>query len=466
MEQEKILKELRDTEVKIAEEEKRTSGSVTNTKNGIIEQKENLIFIDITQKGTPKKTILNFKSVLMFHGISLEYDVIRREIVYSIKDKEVSKQLGSRDHFEEFLTYCEDICCKAGLPVTRQNVHHWTYYIANEKRMNYVKNAIHSFYAKHGQTGEFDRFINAITFQDNTDFSKMLFKKALWQSVAMIHNENGEYGADGSLVLQGNQAIGKTSLLRNLCSCFEGRYFKESAEFSKATLKDDIIQNTSTFICELGEAKKSIEQVDWMKRFITNPIDEIREPYARAATKSPRLTTFYMTVNDTEFLKDHENRRYWTVKIKDIDLNEMVRIDYEKLWADIYVLYLRNPVGFRLSVEERRALHGINSEFRVKSQEETILSDCLDWNEPVEDWTEKTASQIAIEIREKTGLNMFERRIGKVLKSSFGYEKKGHPRGYRILQGKTLYSTPKVMKSTETGSPFDEKSKGKALETF
>lgn len=427
---------------------------------------EGLIFIDVTQKGKPKKTLLNFKSVLMFHGISLEYDVIRREVVYSIKNYEVSKQLGQRGHLEELLTYCEDICCKAGLPVTRQNVHHWIYYIANEKRMNYVKNAIHGFYKEHGATGEFDRFMNAITFRDNEDFAKLLFKKALWQSVAMIHNENGEYGADGALVLQGNQAIGKTSLLRNLCSCFDSMYFKESAEFSKATLKDDIIQNTSTFICELGEAKKSIEHVDWMKRFITNPVDEIREPYARSAKKAPRLSTFYMTVNDAEFLKDSENRRYWTVKIKDIDLNEILQIDYEKLWADIYALYLHNPVGFRLTANERKMLQDINSEFRVKSREETILSDCLDWDEPVDDWTEKTASQIAIEIKDKTGLALYEGSIGRVLKASFGYKRNGLPRGYRTLHGRTLYSTPKVMESVETGTPFDDKLKGIALNRF
>ena len=40
MQQEEILKELRDTEAKIVEEEKRASGSVTNTKNGIITQEE------------------------------------------------------------------------------------------------------------------------------------------------------------------------------------------------------------------------------------------------------------------------------------------------------------------------------------------------------------------------------------------------------------------------------------------
>lgn len=111
-------------------------------------------------------------------------------------------------------------------------------------------------------------------------------------------------------------------------------------------------------------------------------------------------------------------------------------------------------------------LQDINSEFRVKSREETILSDCLDWDEPVDDWTEKTASQIAIEIKDKTGLALYEGSIGRVLKASFGYKKNGLPRGYRVLDGRTLYSTPKVMKSVETGTPFDDKLKGSALNRF
>jgi predicted P-loop ATPase len=417
----------------------------------------------VTKEGKIKKTILNFKSVLCYYGISLSYNLVRREIIYRIKDKNLSRVLGTGEHFDELVTYCMDVCCKEGLPAKRDDIYNWLYYIANESKFNHIKDSLVLYHDKFDQDlREFEKLMECIKFKNNTEFSKTLFKKALWQSVAMIHNENGEYGADGALTLQGSQAIGKTSLLRKICECFGLEYFKESAEFSTYNKKDDILQNTSVFMCELGEAKKSVEQVDWMKRFITNPIDEVRPPYARSSRKAPRLTTFYLTVNDHEFLKDVENRRYWTVEIQDINLNGVNSINYPALWAEAYSWYLENPVGFRLSYSERIQLNSINSEFRILSTEERVLLDCLNWEQPVEDWTERTATQISTEIMEETGQRISPQKVGTALKG-MGYEKEAPPKAYRTLQGRTLYSTPNVKKSTETGQPFDENMKGRAL---
>lgn len=420
----------------------------------------------MTKEGKVKKTILNFKSVLCYYGISLSYNLVRREIIYQIKDGKLSQALGTKEYFDELVTYLVDICCKEGLPAKRDDVYNWLYYIANESRFNYVKDSLAAYYDSFkGHTGEFDRLMDCIKFKNNTEFSKLLFKKALWQSVAMIHNENGTYGADGALTLQGAQAIGKTSLLRKICECFGLEYFKESAEFSKYNRKDDILQNTSVFMCELGEAKKSVEQVDWMKRFITNPIDEVRPPYARTAKKTPRLTTFYLTVNDREFLKDTENRRYWTVEIQDINLNGVNAINYPALWAEAYSWYLENPAGFRLTHSERVQLNSINSEFRILSAEERVLLDCLDWEQPVEDWTEKTPTQISTEILEETGQRISPQKIGAALKG-MGYEKETPPKSWRMLHGRVLYSTPEARKSVETGQPFNEEMRGKVIPMY
>ena len=169
----------------------------------------------------------------------------------------------------------------------------------------------------------------------------------------------------------------------------------------------------------------------------------------------------------TTLLGRHKKIAIETPSYKQIEhVYSSLEIDYEKLWADIYALYLKNPVGFRLTPEERRTLNGINQDFRYRNNEETILLDCLDWDEPEESWTEKTASQIATEIREKTGLVICESRIGKTLKSGFEYVKKGYPRGYRVLNGRSLYLTPKVIKEIEIGCPFDEDLKGKTIDRF
>jgi len=417
-----------------------------------------LEFNDLSGDGKPKKTILNFKCILLAYNISLQYNMVSRDIYYFIGNEDKKKNLGTHEYFEEFITYLEDICALEGFGTTRNKVYNWIYYIANEEKFNYVKECIKTDY-KHWEKkdSEFEKLMNCIKFKSNTEFSQLLFRKALWQSVAMIHNENGDYGADGALTLQGSQGIGKTSIIRKLCECFKGKYFKESADFDGMDMKDKIKQNTGVFICELGEAAKTFKMVDWLKKFITNPTDEFRDPYARVSRKYPRLTTFYITINDKSFLKDVENRRYWTVEIADIDLNGINSICYENLWGEVYSWYLENPSGFRLTYDERMILNNINRAFRKASTEETILTDCLNWSQDYKDWTEKTATEIATEILEKTGHRISSQKVGVELKN-LNYEKDIPPKKWRILDGKTLYNTPNVVLKQTYSAPYTEKS--------
>lgn len=417
-------------------------------------------FIETTQDGKPKKTLINFKAVLLEYGITLQYNMVKREIYYFIEDAFIKGKLGTHGHFDEFITYCEDICAREGFGTQRTRICNWIYFMANEEKFNHIRKCLetcHNFWTNKG-TSEFDRYIDCITFKSKPEFSRLLFKKALWQSVAMAHNEDGEYGADGALTLQGLQGIGKTSLIRVLCDCFGKIYFKESANFDGKDMKDKVSQNTAFFMCELGEAKESLEYVNWMKAFITNPSDEFRDPYARTAKKYPRLTTFYITINDATFLKDVENRRYWTVEITDIDLEGLKHIVFENLWAEVYSWYLENPTGFRLTTEERLELNNINKEFRKVSLEEQVLTDCLDWAQDEEDWEEKTATHIATGVFDLTGQRIAPNRVSSTLRK-MGYSKDTSPKRWRMLHGYSLYNIPRFVSKPNIFNPFEEKGK-------
>lgn len=49
--------------------------------------------------------MLNFKAVLCCYGVSLSYDIIRREIIYRVGDKDISDMLGTKERFDELVTY-------------------------------------------------------------------------------------------------------------------------------------------------------------------------------------------------------------------------------------------------------------------------------------------------------------------------------------------------------------------------
>ncbi len=281
--------------------------------------------------------------------------------------------------------------------------------IANGNRYNAAKYYLECNYMIYGGCRGIDDLIAALTIEGDKGLCRTLIRKWLCQCVAMAHNDLGAYGADGVLVLKGPQGIGKTTFFRKCCS-IGMRYFTEGAFFDGS--KDKVMANTSAWITELGELPRSMKDNDSMKAFITSPADKYRAPYDKKEETHPRYTSFGETTNEDTFLKDDANRRYWVAELSGIDLGRLDAVSFEKVWAEAYGDFRKHgPESFRLTAEERRQMEGMNSSYRVESEEERLLLDLFDWGQPREEWKEYTATQIA----EMIGHNVSARRIGKVL---------------------------------------------------
>lgn len=81
-----------------------------------------------------------------------------------------------------------------------------------------------------------------------------------------------------------------------------------------------------------------------------------------------------------------------------------------------------------------------------KSIEETILNDCFDWAENVEDWTYKSCNQIAEEIKSRTSIRLNASNIGKTLRNCFAYRKGADITRFRIIRGISYYNTPRIIR--------------------
>lgn len=218
----------------------------------------------------------------------------------------------------------------------------------------------------------------------------LYLRKWLHQSVAMALNDDTDpYGADGVLVIQNPQGAGKTLLFSKLALYAD--WFAEgiSIDLDK---KDSVIQATGCWIAELGELDSTLkrEQLS-LKAFITSHTDTYRQPYARAATRKPRRTSFCATVNPTEFLNDETgSRRWWVIRPSRIDIDHLKGLSREwvcQLWAQVYSqLYLPNPQGFRLTEDERKKLTADNEQFSKPLPGETEIPDKLEWESPVKQW--------------------------------------------------------------------------------
>jgi predicted P-loop ATPase len=146
-----------------------------------------------------------------------------------------------------------------------------------------------------------------------------------------MQSEDG-VAAQGVLVLQGPQNLGKTRWFKSLLP--NSAWFSEGLTMDPSN-KDHVIQGTATFICELGELDATTRKSDvaQLKAFLTRSRDVYRSPYGRNHEVYARRTIFGATVNPETFLVDDTgNRRFWVVPVAGVNADH--GIDTQQLWAE------------------------------------------------------------------------------------------------------------------------------------
>ena len=338
----------------------------------------------------PAETLANFKVCLAKYGIKVGYNCLSHEI---IAPKSFREQYSPVARQAALLSYCQDLCALEQIPKTPSRVAGWLSTVADENKVHPVQRYLEKLPPASG-TAEIKHLFSCLELAEAAPkrFSFILVKRWLVQCVAMAYNSEGSYGADGVLVLQGKQGIGKTSFFRALCKPLKG-YFKEGAEQNSD--KDKLIENTKYWITELGElGRTTLKEIDALKAFITNSADEYRAPYGVSSVKYPRYTSFCGTVNEADFLKE-AGRRWWVIPLVDIDIDELKNVNISQVWAESYALWRADHNAFRLSKEESQEVERFSGNFERKTVEEQTILDRMDFEADSSEWEWKTASVIA-----------------------------------------------------------------------
>lgn len=219
---------------------------------------------------------------------------------------------------------------------------------------------------------------------EDDNLSRILIKKWLCQCISLLNNDAEKpFGGEGVLTLQGNQATGKTSLFRKLSLADDNHpeFFKEGVcvDFRD---KDTYIRALSCWIAELGEIESTFKSdVERLKAFITQSVDEYRRPYGRGDERRLRRTSLCGSCNSTEYLIDETgNRRFWTVPLPEkMDYNEIQKLDVVQIWKQIQELVSEDISCFRLNSEELQALALRNSTHEKKLKGQQEIEDILSW---------------------------------------------------------------------------------------
>lgn len=212
---------------------------------------------------------------------------------------------------------------------------------------------------------------------DNDRLSKILVYKWLWQNLSMLRNYKGTFGADGLLVLQGGQGIGKTSFARKMA--LRNEWFGESLVLDIRN-KDTILNAVSCWIGEMGEIESTFKSdINALKGFVSQAMDKIRVPYGRTSEDMPRHTSFIGTCNSDKYLIDETgNRRFWTINIPErMDLDALDKFDALQLYLQIDERAKNDVHGFRLTWEENAQLAERNSNHEKPLKAEMEVRDII-----------------------------------------------------------------------------------------
>lgn len=406
-------------------------------------------------------TYANFKVMCKLYNISIESDMIRRRMIVP---EDIRSQHGINEAENAYMLSVQDQCVREGILTTTNQIHAWIKAAADEHRFNpirdYLEQQAQTYQIPPEQCGAAMRQVfDCLQFDEDLTEDQYraygsLFVKWLVQCVAMAHNEQGSYGAEFVLVLQSKrQGIGKTSFFRQLCSVPELKdYFLEGRSMNPAN-KDDVLENTSCWICELGELESTTRkrEMDRIKAFLTNSSDRVRAPYDAADRTYPRFTCYAGTVNEADFLRE-SGRRFVVFPIVGVDLDKLKAQDINRLWAEAYQVYCFDHNAFRLDKNETQAVIADSEQFRSVFTEEQSVRDLLDWEADISQWRERTASEIArvLDLKDVA-------RVGKALRN-LGYEKTRDTkttRRYRVLHGSSMYNVPPLRRQT-THIDYDE----------
>ena len=328
-------------------------------------------------------TIEVLQQFLNEHNIVIRENVITHEIEADNLPKEYCFD-GSAAHLGTIL-YSE--LRKNGLAVAQNVVENYIMVIARQHSYNPVAEIL-----KNKVWDGKDRFGDLFEIMHiSNPFQKKLIGKWLL-TVSLYNSEKEPISAEGVLVLVGEQAIGKTSLVRKLG--INNRLCKTGLSLDCKN-KDSVITAVSCFIGELGELESTFKSdIQALKAFFTQEFDTLRKPYGRSFEKVTRRSTYVATCNSKEFLIDESgNRRYWTIWTIDceqrFELEKLQKLDEIQLWLQVYDLIQKHgKQAFRLSPEEIKELntHNEKHEKKLKGQQEIedILSKESDDNYKIE----------------------------------------------------------------------------------
>lgn len=220
---------------------------------------------------------------------------------------------------------------------------------------------------------------------EDTPYVRAVTRKELCAAYCRVYHPGTKF--DSMIVLNGDQGIGKSTLIAKL----GGEWYSDSLNLSDMNDKTAAEKLQGYWIMEIGElAGMRKADLDKVKAFISRQDDKYRASFGRRVTPHPRQCVFFGTTNSQNgYLRDITgNRRYWNVKVpgngkyKPWDMDEDT---VKQVWAEVMVyakagekLYLSPELEAYAKEEQRAAMERDDREGLVQEYLDMLLPDTWD----------------------------------------------------------------------------------------
>ena len=220
---------------------------------------------------------------------------------------------------------------------------------------------------------------------EDTPYVRAATRKELCAAYCRVYHPGIKF--DSMIVLNGDQGIGKSTLIAKL----GGEWYSDSLNLSDMNDKTAAEKLQGYWIMEIGElAGMRKADLDKVKAFISRQDDKYRASFGRRVTPHPRQCVFFGTTNSQNgYLRDITgNRRYWNVKVpgngkyKPWDMDEDT---VKQVWAEVMVyakagekLYLPPELEAYAKEEQRAAMERDDREGLVQEYLDMLLPDTWD----------------------------------------------------------------------------------------
>ena len=220
---------------------------------------------------------------------------------------------------------------------------------------------------------------------EDTPYVRAVTRKELCAAYCRVYHPGIKF--DSMIVLNGDQGIGKSTLIAKL----GGEWYSDSLNLSDMNDKTAAEKLQGYWIMEIGElAGMRKADLDKVKAFISRQDDKYRASFGRRVTPHPRQCVFFGTTNSQNgYLRDITgNRRYWNVKVPgngkykpwDMDADTV-----KQVWAEVMVyakagekLYLPPELEAYAKEEQRAAMERADREGLVQEYLDMLLPDTWD----------------------------------------------------------------------------------------